>query len=354
MMSPQGIRKKKCRSETEETTPMHIGIHLTPFFSPTDRPPTQVMDEVVAIAQRASQLGYAWISAPHHWAAHPSVWPQPFPLLARLAPETGSMRLMTLVILLPLLNPVETAEHVATLDAIAHGRLTLGVAIGYRQAELEAVGLTRRDRVPKLEESLALMKQLWTGEEVTFAGRYARVTKLRMGLTPVQKPHPPIVMGCQSERATARAARLTDGAFFGPQVGWADIGKLLDVYRRARADAGHPSPGVLGASRALLLGRDQEDAERIGRAYLERTFANYRAWAMQEATMVPLALSFDRPLQDWTVHGSPADCVETLLRAHEEMGLSAISFTMYNLPRELPARLEYLERVAAEILRKMT
>jgi alkanesulfonate monooxygenase SsuD/methylene tetrahydromethanopterin reductase-like flavin-dependent oxidoreductase (luciferase family) len=333
---------------------MQIGIHLTPFFSPTDRPPTQIIDEVVALAQRASQLGFAWISAPHHWTAHPSVWPQPFPLLARLAPETGSMRLMTLVILLPLLNPVETAESVATLDAISHGRLMLGVAIGYREAELEAVGLTRKDRVPKLEESLALMKQLWSGEEVTFAGRYTRVTKLRMGLTPVQKPHPPIVMGCQSERATARAARLTDGVFFGPQVGWADIGRLLDVYRQARVDAGIASTGMLGASRALLLGTDQADAARIGRAYLERTFANYRAWEMQEATMVPLVLSFDRPLQDWTVHGSTADCVETLLHARDEMRLSHISLTMYNLPRELSGRLEYLERVSEDILRKVS
>jgi alkanesulfonate monooxygenase SsuD/methylene tetrahydromethanopterin reductase-like flavin-dependent oxidoreductase (luciferase family) len=332
---------------------MQIGIHLTPFFSPTDRPPTQVIDELVAVAHRASELGFAWISAPHHWAAYPSVWPQPFPLLARLAPETGSMRLMTLVILLPLLNPVETAENVVTLDAISHGRLTLGVAIGYREAELKAVRLTRKDRVPKLEESLAVMKQLWSGEEVTFAGRYTQVAKLRMGLTPVQKPHPPIVMGCQSERATARAARLTDGVFFGPQVSWSDIGKLLQVYRQARTGAGQPTPGVLGASRALLLGRDQEDAARIGRAYLERTFANYRAWEMQEATMVPLALSFDRSLRDWTVHGSTADCVETLLRAREEMGLTHISFTMYNLPSELPARLEYLERVAEEILRKV-
>ncbi|HSF31529.1 MAG TPA: LLM class flavin-dependent oxidoreductase [Candidatus Tectomicrobia bacterium] len=332
---------------------MYIGIHLTPFFSPTDRPPTQVVDELVAIAQRASQLGFAWISAPHHWAAYPSVWPQPFPLLARLAPETGSMRLLTLVILLPLVNPVETAENVATLDAISHGRLTLGIAIGYREAELEAVGLMRKDRVPKLEESLALMKQLWSGEEVTFTGRYTRVAKLRMGLTPVQKPHPPIVMGCQSERATARAARLTDGVFFGPQVGWAHIGKLLDVYRRARAAAGTTSLGMVGASRALLLGKDQADAARIGRAYLERTFANYRAWDMQEATMVPLALSFDRPLQDWTVHGSPADCVETLLHARDAMGLSHISLTMYNLPRELSARLEYLDRVAEDIVRKV-
>jgi alkanesulfonate monooxygenase SsuD/methylene tetrahydromethanopterin reductase-like flavin-dependent oxidoreductase (luciferase family) len=332
---------------------MQIGIHLTPFFSPTDRPATQVIDEVVAVAQRASQLGFAWISAPHHWAAHPTLWPQPFPLLARLAPETGPMRLMTLVVLLPLLNPVAVAEEVATLDAISHGRLTLGVAIGYREAELEAVGLTRRDRVPKLEESLTLMKRLWSGEEVTFAGRYTQVTKLRMGLLPVQQPHPPLVMGCQSERATARAARLTDGVFFGPQVGWGDISKLADVYRQARAGAGQPALGTLGASRALLLGNDRADAARIGRAYLERTFANYRSWEMQESTMVPLALSFDRPLQDWTVHGSTADCVETLLRAHDETGLSDVSFTMYNLPRDLSARLEYLQRVSEEIVRRV-
>jgi len=332
---------------------MHIGIHLTPFFSPTDRPPTQVIDEVVAIAQRASQLGFAWVSAPHHWAAHPTMWPQPFPLLARLAPETGEMGLMTLVILLPLLNAVDVAEHVATLDAISHGRLTLGVAIGYRQAELEAAGLTRKDRVPKLEESLTLMKRLWSGEEVTFHGRYASVTNMRMGLLPVQTPHPPIVMGCQSERATARAARLTDGVFFGPQVAWADIDTLLGVYRQARQQAGHAAPGVLGASRALLLGKDRDDAARIGRAYLERTFGNYRTWAMQESTMVPLVLSFDRPLQDWTVHGAPQDCVETLLQARDTMGLSHVSLTMYNLPRELPARLEYLDLVAEEILRQV-
>src|ERR687887_2013004 len=135
-------------------------------------------------------MGFAWVSIGHHWISHPTVWPQPIPVLARLASETGRMRLKTSMLLLPLLNPVDVAENVATLDHITHGRLDVGVAIGYRERELEAVGLTRRDRVPKLEESLALMKRPWTGEEVTFAGRYAQVTKLRMGLTPVQKPHP--------------------------------------------------------------------------------------------------------------------------------------------------------------------
>jgi len=68
--------------------------------------------------------------------------------------------LRTSMLLLPLLNPVDAAENIATLDHITHGRLDVGVAIGYREKELEAAGLTRKDRVPKLEESLDVMKRL--------------------------------------------------------------------------------------------------------------------------------------------------------------------------------------------------
>ena len=78
-------------------------------------------------------MGFAWVSIGHHWVSHPTVWPQPIPMLARLAPETGTMRLKTSMLLLPLLNPVDVAENVVTLDHITHGRLDLGVAIGYRE-----------------------------------------------------------------------------------------------------------------------------------------------------------------------------------------------------------------------------
>lgn len=330
---------------------MKIGLHLTPFYSPTDRPAWQIIDELVPVAKSAERLGFDWLSAPQHWASHPTVWPQPFPLLARLAPETGSIRLMTLVLLLPLLNALDVAEQVATLDQICHGRFTLGVAIGYRDAELQAVGLTRKDRVPKLEESLALMKRLWSGDEVTLEGRYCRLTQARLGFTPLQKPHPPIVMGAQSEGATTRAARLTDGVFFGPQVAWADIKRLADRYRAARQEAGHSEPGIIGASRSLILGSDRADAARRAKAYLERTFTTYLTWQMQETTMVPLQLSFEKRLEDWTIHGSPKDCVETILRGREETGLTHISFTIYSLPRELTARLDTLHLIAEEILR---
>jgi len=194
---------------------MEIGFHLTPFWSPTDRNPTQIIDEAIQVVAAASRMGYRWVSIGQHWISHPTVWPQPFPVLARLAPETGSMRLKTSVLLLPIMNAVETAENVATLDHITHGRLDVGVAIGYREKELEVAGLARKDRVAKLEESLALMKRLWAGEAVTFQGGYTKVTTGRMGFTPYQKPHPPLEMGAQSVGATQRAARITDGVFSG-------------------------------------------------------------------------------------------------------------------------------------------
>ncbi len=331
---------------------MKIGFHLTPFWSPTDRGATRIIDEAIQVVSAASQMGFAWVSVGQHWLSHPTVWPQPFPILARLAPETGSMRLKTSVVLLPIVNAIEAAENIATLDHISHGRLDVGVAIGYREKELEAAGLGRKDRVPKLEESLALMKQLWSGEAVTCHGRYTRVTAGRMGFTPCQKPHPPLEMGAQSEGATRRAARLTDGVFFGPQVAWRDIGKLAAVFREARAGAGAAAPGHVGASRSLIVGPSKEAAVAAAREYLEKTFSMYRAWEMQERTMAPLQLSFDAALEDWTVHGSPGDCVEVLERARD-MGLDKIGLTIYSLPREAEARIDYMRMIAEEILRPL-
>ena len=333
---------------------MKIGFHLTPFWSPTDRTPTQIIDEAIEVIAAASKMGYEWVSIGQHWISHPSVWPQPFPFLARIAPETGQMRLKTSVLLMPLLNPVEVAENVATLDHICHGRLILGLSIGYRHKELQAGGVTRKDRVPKMTESIDLMKRLWSGEEVTFNGKYTQVEGAKMGMTPYQKPHPPIEIGTQSESATARAARIADGVFFGPQVSWADVANLADVYRGARQEAGNPDIGILGASRSLIVGKNREDAASRAREYLEKTFANYRAWEMQESNMVELQLGFDKSLDDWTINGSPSDCVETILKARDEIGLNGIGFTIYSLPRSPSERIEYLQLIAEEIVGKVT
>jgi alkanesulfonate monooxygenase SsuD/methylene tetrahydromethanopterin reductase-like flavin-dependent oxidoreductase (luciferase family) len=332
---------------------MRIGFHLTPFWSPTDRTPTQILDEAIEVVAAASQMGYAWVSIGHHWLSYPTIWPQPFPVLARLAPVTGSMQLKTSVLLLPLLNPVDVAENVATLDHLCHGRLVLGVAVGYREKELAAVGLTRKDRGAKLEEAIHVLKRLWSGEEVTYAGRYVRIEQGRMGFTPYQKPHPPLELGAQSDAATKRAARLADGVFFGPQTAWDTVARLAALYRAEREAQGRPGLGVLGASRSLMVGKSKEDAVARASAYLEKTFTMYKTWEMQELSMAPLQLDSDIPLDSWAIHGAPADCVETLLRARDEIGLNAVGFTIYSLPRSPQERIEYLQMIAEEIVAKV-
>ena len=327
---------------------MRIGFHLTPFWSPTDRPPTRIIDEAIEVVAAASRMGFEWVSIGQHWLSHPTVWPQPFAMLARLAPETGAMRLKTSVLLLPILNPVEVAESVATLDHISHGRLDVGVAIGYRELELDVVGLARADRVPKLEESLDLMKRLWRGEEVTFKGRYTRVAGGRMGFTPYQQPHPPLEMGAQSEGAARRAARLTDGVFFGPQLGWSDVARFGAMFREERAAAGDTA-GYVGASRSLIVGASKQAAAAAARGYLEKTFTMYRTWRMQEPTMGRLQLGFEASLDDWTIHGTPRDCVETIERARA-LGVERIGFTVYSLPPDVRARIDYLQMIAEQIV----
>jgi alkanesulfonate monooxygenase SsuD/methylene tetrahydromethanopterin reductase-like flavin-dependent oxidoreductase (luciferase family) len=327
---------------------VRIGFHLTPFWSPTDRAPTAIIDEAIEVVRAAAGMGFAWVSIGHHTLSHPTVWPHPIAMLARLAPEAGDMRLKTSMLLLPLLNPVDVAESVVTLDHITHGRLDVGVAIGYRERELEAAGLRRKDRVPKLEESLAVMKRLWRGDEVTFEGAYTKLSAARLGLLPCQRPHPPLEMGAQSVAATRRAARLVDAVFLGPQVAWADVTRLVAVYREARAQD-VATPGTAYASRSLIVGASKEAARAAARAYLERTFTMYRTWEMQEPSMVQLQLDFDTSLDDWTINGTPRECLATIAQARER-GLDGIGFTIYSLPREVKARIEYLRMIADEIV----
>lgn len=353
-MNQESLRPAVEQNDSKpKTGTMQIGFHLTPFWSPTDRTPTQIIDEAIEVIAAASKMGYAWVSVGNHWLSHPTIWPQPIPLIARLAPETGDMLLKTSVLLLPLYNPVEVAESIATLDHITHGRLVVGMSIGYREEELAVAGLTRRDRVPKLEESIELMKRLWSGEEVTFDGKYTKVIGGRMGFTPYQKPHPPLELGAQSEGATKRAARIADGVFFGPQDAWKDVAHLAEVYRTTRQELGKDL-GMLGASRSLMLARNKGEARKVAEQYLEKTFNMYRTWSMQESSMVELTLGLDKNLDDWSINGSASDCIETILRARDEIGLNRLGVTIYSLPPLPRARIEYLQMIAEDVIAKVT
>src|SRR2546428_5622195 len=100
---------------------MRIGFHLTPFWSPTDRAPTAIIDEAIEVVRAAAGMGFAWASIGHHWLSHPTVWPHPIAMLSRLAPEAGGMRPQTSLLPPPPLNPGDGARSGGTLDPHPHG-----------------------------------------------------------------------------------------------------------------------------------------------------------------------------------------------------------------------------------------
>jgi probable F420-dependent oxidoreductase len=159
--------------------------------------------------------------------------------LTRLATLTTRIRLGTGILILPLHNPVMVAKALASLDVVSGGRLIAGFAAGYTEAEFRAVGARFDRRGPVTDDYLQAIRALWTEEVPQFAGRHAAFADVRFEPKPVQRPHPPLVVGGHAGAALARAARFGDGWYgFGLTV--AAAAEHIAALRRLRAEAGRP------------------------------------------------------------------------------------------------------------------
>ena len=158
-------------------------------------------------AKRLEALGYDTIAMPDHmiggaWAAMPT--------LAVAATVTHKLRVGTLVVDNDFRNPTVFARECATLDVLTNGRFELGIGAGWLDRDYQSTGIAfdrGRVRVARLAEAVALMKRLFTEEQVTFAGEYYRVEKAECRPKPVQQPYPPILIAGGGPEILALAGR---------------------------------------------------------------------------------------------------------------------------------------------------
>jgi len=129
----------------------------------------------------------------------------------RNSAHTSRIRLGTGICLVPQRPPLYTAKQVADADVLSGGRLDFGVGIGWLREEFEALGVPFADRAARCREYLAAMRALWTEPVSRYEGKLLRVPPLRMFPKPIQKPHPPIVFGGESDAALRRVADLGQG-----------------------------------------------------------------------------------------------------------------------------------------------
>jgi probable F420-dependent oxidoreductase len=160
-------------------------------------------------ARKLEDLGYSALTVPDHLADLLA----PMPALVSAAEATTRLRVGTNVLNNDFRHPVLVAREAASVDLLTDGRLQLGLGAGHMQSEYDQAGW-RFDaggtRVERLVEAVTIIKGLLKGEPVTFAGRHYRVTGHTIHPLPIQRPHPPLLIGGNGRRLLTLAAKEAD------------------------------------------------------------------------------------------------------------------------------------------------
>ena len=283
-------------------------------------------------AQRIEALGFDSL-----WMGEHVVWRTPtqdsLTMLAAAAVATSRVRLGTSIVLLPLKHPVLLCKAVTTLDHISGGRVSLGIGIGGEfPKEFEAVGVPVQERGPRANESLELMKRLWTEEQVTFHGRFFHMEEIGLEPKPVQRPHPPVLVGGR-RRALRRVARFGDGwmpYMYTPEMYREDWGRIEDL--------------------AVDYGRDPARIEQTLYAFITID-KSYEAAAATAARSLGAryAQSFDTLVHRYAIAGTPEQCAARL-EQFREAGASHFILAASAPPEQSQA---YPEIIAQEIIPRL-
>jgi alkanesulfonate monooxygenase SsuD/methylene tetrahydromethanopterin reductase-like flavin-dependent oxidoreductase (luciferase family) len=258
----------------------------------------------------------------------PFTYFQPLPTLARLVPETERMTLGTGVLLLPLFQPLDVAEQMATLDVIAGGRTILGVGLGYRDEENEALGVDPRSRVGRLAESVEIIERLWTGAPVTYEGRHFRLRDVRISMLPSQRPRPPIWLAANTDAGVKRAARLGDAWLMNPHTTGAALRRQLALFHATRQALGRSRAADIPLIKECVIAPDAGTALAEARPYLEAKYRAYQRWKQDEALPEgeTFDLSFEDLARDRFIVGDPSRAVDEIERYRARLGITELSF----------------------------
>ncbi len=175
-------------------------------------------------ARAIEDLGYSTLFIPDHFEDQFG----PLVALTVAAEATTTLRVGSLVFGNDYRHPVVLAKEIATLDLFSEGRVEFGLGAGWMTSDYEQSGMTEDDpavRISRMEESLAVMKALWSEGEATFRGKHYEVTGAHGAPTPAQRPHPPIIIGGGGKRVLSLAAREADIVGVNPSLVAGVIGK---------------------------------------------------------------------------------------------------------------------------------
>ena len=258
--------------------------------------------------------------------------------LSALAAETSRIRLTPLVLANTYRPPAVFAKMASTLDVISNGRLEVGIGAGGSRGDHRASGLdfpATSVRVRMLEESVELMRRLWTEEEVTSEGRYYTLAGAKNVPGPVQKPHPPFLIGGHGERHLFRAvAKYADICNVGFEMDLNEHRSSLDALGEHCGNVGRDLSEIeVSHNTRVAIAESEAELDRLvaqGAADSKMSAADYRA-------------SLSR-----AIAGTPEQCAEQIKRYAD----NGITYFFLLFPDPIPT--ESLELFAREVMPKFT
>lgn len=283
---------------------------------------------LVTIARRAEELGYASLwsfqrllhPAEGDWGPMYRSVQDPIVSLAHVAAVTERVRLGFAVVNAPFYSPIVLAKQLSTLDHLSAGRLDAGLGLGWAEEEFVAAGVPYQRRGARTEEFIQCLKAIWTQDVVQFDGEFYRIPPARVDPKPVQRPHPPLLMGGGAERALRRVAEVADGWISASRHDLRQIGTDIDFMKRCAEQAGRDPAGLRFIVRGVLqLSQQDGPADRRplhGSANQIR--ADLAQLAGSGVTEVFLDLNFDP-----TVGSPDADPAASMERAEQVLSTFA-------------------------------
>jgi probable F420-dependent oxidoreductase len=169
----------------------------------------------------------------------------PFVTLTAAAAATKTLKVGTGVCLVQQRDPIQTAKLVASIDNVSGGRFLFGIGNGWNQDEMEDHGTEFKSRHKRARENVEAMKEIWTKSKAEYHGEFVNFDPVMAWPKPVQKPHPPVIVGGAFPYSARRAIRYGDGWI--PQAargGYKEIADMFPEFRKMCADAGRDPASI--------------------------------------------------------------------------------------------------------------
>jgi len=270
------------------------------------------------------KLGFYCYHLTEHHATDLGMASSPSVFLAAASQHTSTIKLGTLVYLLPLHHPVRLLEEIGMLDQLTGGRFQLGVGRGGQPAEHSRFGLAEEDLGPMFEEALGIIQRGLAGDLKAHTGRYYDLPDVPLRIHPVQKPHPPIWYGTASSHRNEWAAEHSVNLLC--LIPNARSREVFDDYREKLAARGKAEP-CIGLARQLIVAPTDAEAEKIA----ERTwkpFVKSFNWLVEHLgrPAFPIAQTFAGAVDmGLAFAGSPASVRDFVARARDEAGANYLA-----------------------------